>query len=72
MVLIPLLFVVFLFVPTVVTALVVGLMCAGAAYELLHNTGFITSNRVNVYAMVEPTLPVPITVILFIIFPRFI
>lgn len=51
MVLIPLLFVVFLFVPTVVTAVVVGLMCAGAAYELLHNTGFITSKRVNVYAM---------------------
>ena len=53
MVLIPLLFIVFLFVPTVITACVVGLMCVGAAYELLHNTGFITNKRVNVYAMLS-------------------
>ena len=53
MVLIPLLFIVFLFVPTVVTACVVGLMCVGAAYELLHNTGFIANKRVNVYAMLS-------------------
>ena len=50
MVLIPLLFVVFLFVPQWITAVFVGIMGIGASYEMLHNTGLVCNKRVNVYA----------------------
>lgn len=52
MVFVPLLFVVFLFVPKLITAIFVGIMAAVASYELLHNTGVLRDKRVNCYASV--------------------
>ena len=52
-VLLPLLLVVLLALPKFCTAILVGLMAAVAAYELLSGTGIVKSLRLNLYAMVS-------------------
>lgn len=52
----PLLLVVLFLVPKFVTALVFGLLCAVAAFELLYNTGLVRHVRLIVYAMVTAFL----------------
>lgn len=47
--LIPLLLIVLLALPAVFTAVLVGLMCALAAYELLCNTGLVKETRLVIY-----------------------
>ena len=50
-VLLPVLIIVLLALPEVVTAVMVGLMAALGSYELLHNTGLVQHKRVNLYCM---------------------
>lgn len=52
LVLVPVLLVVFLILPIWAAAVVVGLMCAVASYELLHNTGMVTNIRLTIYSAV--------------------
>ncbi len=51
-VLVPVLLVVVLAAPKALTAILVGVMCAVAAYELLHGTGLVRHPRLVVYTMV--------------------
>lgn len=51
-VLTPLLLIVVLFLPKVVTAILFGLACAMMSYELLYRTGLVRHTRLNIYAMV--------------------
>ena len=51
-ILLPLLLVVVLVLPKVVTAILFGLMCALAAYELLYGTGLVTHARLVIYSAV--------------------
>lgn len=51
-VLTPLLLIVVLFLPKVVTAVLFGLVCAMMVYELLHSTALVRHARLTVYAMV--------------------
>lgn len=52
-VLIPLLLIVLLALPKVCTAILFGIMGALAAYELLHNTGYIKHPRLLAYSMIS-------------------
>lgn len=51
-VLLPVLLIIVLALPTVFTAILVGLMAAIAVYELLHGTALVTHIRLVVYSMV--------------------
>ena len=51
-VLIPLLFVVVLWMPEIVTALILGAIVAVAAYEMLFVTNLVKHTRLVIYAMV--------------------
>jgi phosphatidate cytidylyltransferase len=51
-VLLPVLFLVIWVLPTIVAAVLVGMMAAFAAYELLCNAGFLRHMRLTVYCMV--------------------
>ena len=51
-VLLPVLLIILLALPEIVTAVMIGLMAAIGAYELLHNTGLVQHTRVNIYCMV--------------------
>ena len=55
-VLVPLLLIVLYALPKIVAVIVVSLLCAIAAYELLYNTGFVRHTRLVVYAMVFAAL----------------
>lgn len=55
-VLVPLLFIVLYALPKIITVIMVSLLCAIAAYELLHNTGFVRHARLVVYSMVFAAL----------------
>lgn len=57
--LVPVLLVVLLLAPKVVTAILVGVICAIAAYELLYRTGLVRHVRLVVYSMLAALL-VPI------------
>ncbi len=50
--LLPLLLIVLIALPSVFTAILVGLMCAVAAYELLWITGLVKENRLVIYTAV--------------------
>ena len=50
-VLLPVLLIILLALPEVVTAVMIGLMAAIGAYELLNNTGLVQHTRVNIYCM---------------------
>lgn len=50
-VLLPLLLIIVLALPTVFTAILVGIMASMAVYELLHGTGLVTHIRLVVYSM---------------------
>ena len=50
LVLVPVLLVVLLWAPTYVAAIVLGLMCGIASYELLYRTGLVKHARLNVYS----------------------
>ncbi len=50
-VLLPVLLIILLALPEVVTAVMIGLMAAIGAYELLNNTGLVQHIRVNIYCM---------------------
>ena len=51
-ILVPLLFIVVLFLPEIVTAIILGLMVAIGAYEMLFVTNLVKHTRLVVYAMV--------------------
>ena len=51
-VLLPILLVILLALPEIVTAVLVGLMAAIGSYEMLNNTGLLQHKRVNIYCMV--------------------
>ena len=55
-VLVPLLLIVLYALPKIVAVIVVSLLSAIAAYELLYNTGFVRHTRLVVYAMVFAAL----------------
>lgn len=55
-VLVPLLLIVVLALPKIVTAVLFGLMCAIAAYELMQGTGMVKHPRLVIYAMVSGLL----------------
>ena len=50
-VLLPVLVIILLALPEVVTAVMIGLMAAIGAYEMLNNTGLVQHKRVNIYCM---------------------
>ena len=51
-VLLPVLVIILLALPEVFTAILVGIMAAIGAYELLHSTGLVRHLRLNIYCMV--------------------
>ena len=53
---VPLLLIIVLALPKIFTAILFGLMCALAAYELLAATGFVKNIRLVIYAMVMSLL----------------
>lgn len=55
-ILVPLLLIVILALPKVCTAILFGLMCSIAAYELLHNAGYMKHPRLLAYSMVAAFL----------------
>ena len=51
-ILLPLLLIIVLVLPKIVTAILFGLMAALAAYELLYGTGLVRHRRMLIYSMV--------------------
>lgn len=51
--LVPLLFIVILALPKIFTALLFGVMCAMAAYELMYATGLVRHPRLLIYTMIS-------------------